>query len=109
MSYELQGILYKVFPTESKNDSFKTRDFVVKTEEQYPQFIKIQLMNENCGLVEYIPVGSEVKVSFNLRGREWEGKFFMNAQAWKIVVLKPGKNPDPEIIEAEEVDKEPPF
>jgi len=84
MSFELEGKLHKKFPTESKSDKFQARDFVVETEGQYPQFVKFQLVQDKCDAIEPINEGEQVKVYFDLRGREWQGKYFTNLNAWRI-------------------------
>lgn len=86
MSYEIQGYLYKKFPAETKTGNFTVRDFVIKTEGEYPQFVKIQLSNDKCSLIDDIHEGWKVKASFNIKGREWEGKFFVSLAAWKVTV-----------------------
>lgn len=84
MSYEMEGVLHKKYDTESKTQTFQAREFVVKTEETYPQFIKFQLTQDRCGLMDQYNDGDKLKVHFDLRGREWNEKFFTNLQAWKI-------------------------
>ncbi len=84
MSYSLKGKLHKIFPVESKTETFQTREFVVETQETYPQFVKFQLTQDKCGLVDSMQEGMEVEVQFDLRGREWNGKYFTNLQAWRI-------------------------
>lgn len=84
-SFTVKGKLHKVFETERKSDKLEIRDFVIKTDEQYPQYIKFQLMNDKTSQVDPFNEGQNIEVSFNLRGRESEGKFFTNLQAWKVV------------------------
>lgn len=84
MSYELKGKLHKVFPTESKTDTFQAREFVVETQENYPQLIKFQLTQDKCSLIDSYSEGEEINVHFDLRGREWNEKYFTNLQAWKL-------------------------
>ena len=83
-TYEAEGVLHKIFDEEQKSDRFKAREFVIETEDQYPQMIKFQLVNDKCDLANGHNEGDKVKVSFDLRGREWQGKYFTNLQAWKI-------------------------
>ncbi len=87
MSFETQGIIHKIFDTESKSDTFKTREFVIKQEGNYPQFIKFQLTQDRCDVVSQYKEGDNVKVSFDLRGREWNEKYFTNLNAWKIAAV----------------------
>lgn len=72
--------------------SFKKREFVVATEEQYPQFISINFVQDKTELLDRFNVGDEIKVSINLRGREWvnpqgETKYFNDIQGWRIEAL----------------------
>ncbi|MBK7093760.1 MAG: DUF3127 domain-containing protein [Saprospiraceae bacterium] len=85
MSFEIQGKLHKKFEIESKSASFQTRDFVLLIEEgNYPQYIKFQLTQDRCNIVDSINEGDNMKVWFDLRGREWNEKYFTNLNAWKV-------------------------
>jgi len=85
MSYEVEGKLHKKFDTEQKSGTFQTREFVITVEQgQYPQYIKFQLVQDRCEIIDNINEGSDIKVYFDLRGREWQGKYFTNLQAWRV-------------------------
>jgi single-strand DNA-binding protein len=84
MSFEVEGTIHKMYETESKSSSFQTREFVITTEGTYPQFVKFQLTQDKCGLIDSYQEGQKVKVFFDLRGREWQGKYFTNLNAWKV-------------------------
>lgn len=85
MSFEVEGKLHKKFDTEKKSDKFQTREFVLLVEEgQYPQHIKFQLVQDRCEIIDSIPEGTNLKVYFDLRGREWQEKYFTNLQAWRV-------------------------
>lgn len=84
MAFEISGKLHKKFDTEQKTDTFKAREFVIATEGDYPQFIKFQCTQDRCAMIDGYEEGSMIKVSFDLRGREWQGKYFTNLNAWKI-------------------------
>lgn len=88
MSYDLKGKIHKIFPTEKKTETFQTRELVLETQEQYPQWIKFQLVQENCQILDHLVEGQQVNVKFDLKGREWNGKYFTNLQAWKIEVVQ---------------------
>lgn len=72
------------------SDKFKKREFVLTdNSSQYPQYIQFELTQDKCSVLDNFNVGDEVKVLFNLRGREWtnkEGqvKYFNSLQAWKM-------------------------
>ena len=52
MAFQMEGVLHKVFETEQKSERFQAREFVVETQEQYPQFVKFQLVQEKCELAD---------------------------------------------------------
>ena len=84
-SFEIQGKLHKVFPSENKSGSFQAREFVIEVESgQYSQLIKFQLTQERCDLIDSYSEGEEIQVHFDLRGREWDGKYFINLNAWRL-------------------------
>lgn len=71
---------------------FRKRELVVTTDEQYPQMIMIEFVQDNCDLLKSYLVGQDVKVYINLRGREWvnpqgEAKYFNSVQGWRIESL----------------------
>ncbi len=85
MAYEMVGKLHKKFETESKTSSFQAREFVVETmDTNYTQYIKFQLTQDRCGIIDNINEGEQLKVYFDLRGREWNEKYFTNLNAWKV-------------------------
>jgi hypothetical protein len=68
---------------------FKKRDVVVTTDEQYPQHILVQFVQDKCDLLNNFQVGEAVKIDINLRGREWtnpqgETVYFNTIQGWRI-------------------------
>lgn len=84
------------------NNGFKKRELVVTTEEQYPQPILIEFVQEKCDLLNSFQVGAPVKVSINLRGREWvnpqgETKYFNSIQGWRIESLAPQSSGMPDM------------
>lgn len=83
-NFAIEGTLHKVFEMEAKNATFSTRDFVIEIGGQYPQVIKFQLVQDRCGLIDAFKEGDGIKVHFDLRGREWNGKYLTNLHAWKL-------------------------
>ncbi len=85
MGYKAEGKLEKIFDTEQKSASFQAREFVIEVADgQYPQMVKFQLVQDKCALVDDFSEGDSIEVEFDLRGREWNGKYFTNLQAWRI-------------------------
>lgn len=71
------------------SNGFRKRELVVTTDEQYPQMIMIEFIQDKTDLLNNYSVGQDVKVSINLRGREWinpqgEAKYFNSIQGWRI-------------------------
>ena len=87
---EIQGIVKLVGTTQTfGSNGFRKRELVVTTQEQYPQHLMIEFVQDKTGLLNSISVGQSVKVSINLRGREWvnpqgETKYFNSIQGWRI-------------------------
>jgi translation initiation factor IF-3 len=86
---EVIGKVRVVNAEQQVSASFKKRELVVATEEQYPQYISINFVQDKCDLLNGLNVGDSVKVGINLRGREWvnpdgETKYFNDIQGWRI-------------------------
>jgi single-stranded DNA-binding protein len=86
---EVTGKVRHVGPVQQVRDSFRKRELVVTTEEQYPQHIMIEFTQDKVDLLNQYKPGDDVKVSINLRGREWvnpqgETKYFNSIQGWRI-------------------------
>ncbi len=92
MSFEIVGSLILKEETVNVTDTFKKREFVIEVlnerNSDWNDFIKFQLTQNNCSLVDSYNLGDSIKVSFNLRGRKWEkdGKisYFTNLEAWRV-------------------------
>lgn len=83
--FEIEGKLVKTYDMEVKGtSSFRTREFVIETMETYPQFVKFQSVQDKCDLLNQFQEGEIIKVSFDLRGRQWQDKYFTNLNAWRI-------------------------
>lgn len=85
----IQGILHVKGETQIISDKFSKRDFVIKTEENYPQLILCQLIKDKCDLLNLYNIGDKIDVSINLKGREWtspkgEIKYFNTLEAWRF-------------------------
>lgn len=86
---EVLGFIKHIGADQQVSASFKKRELVVTTDEQYPQHILIEFTQDKCDLLSAYQVGQPVKVSINLRGREWvnpagETRYFNSIQGWRI-------------------------
>jgi len=91
---EIQGKIKLVGETQTfGNNGFRKREVVITTEEQYPQHIMVEFVQDKTDLLNSYQVGQMVKISINLRGREWtnpqgEVKYFNSIQGWRIENLQ---------------------
>ena len=91
---EILGRVKVINPEQQVSATFKKRELVVTTDEQYPQHIMIEFTQDKTALLDAYAPGEQVKVSINLRGREWvnpqgETKYFNSIQGWRIEKLQP--------------------
>ena len=117
LMYELSGTVKQIFEEKTFGSGFNVREFVVTTEaDKYPQDICLQCVKEKVEMVNQLKEGEKVKVSFDLRGREYQGRYFVNLNAWKVEAAGAGSDsssngdePPPFDPSDEILDEEPPF
>lgn len=81
------------------SNGFRKRELVITTEEQYPQDLLVEFIQDKCDILNSYNVGDSVKVDINLRGREWQSpqgeiKYFNSIQGWRIEKLSLESNPN---------------
>ena len=86
---DLKGTVKEIFPTKKVSEKFQCRQFVIETQEKYPQEIILQLSQEKCSLLDNIAEGELVQAFINVRGRAWtnpqgEVKYFNTLEVWKL-------------------------
>lgn len=112
---ELQGKIKLVKETQTfGNKGFRKREMVITTEEQYPQDIQIEFVQDKCDLLNSYAVGQNVKIGINIRGREWtnpqgEVKYFNSITGWRIEAVQGVQMPEmpPANLNEEEQDNLP--
>ncbi len=88
--FNITGTLKVKFEEQKVSERFRKRDFVItENSSQYPQVISFQLVQDRCNLIDPFKEGDEIRVFFNLRGREWKSpqgdtKYFNTIEAWKV-------------------------
>ncbi len=94
-SFETQGLIHSIGDTtEYGNNGFTKREFVIKVtgegeNDAYPNYLAMELIKDNCGIMDAYNLGDEIKVHFNLSGRLWSPagkpeKCFNSLQAWRV-------------------------
>ena len=102
MAFEINGKVIDILPVNQVSDKFRKREFVIEKKDTggsavFIDYIKFQLIQDKCDLINESFLNEEVKIWFNLKGNKWErdGKinYFTNLDAWKIEkVSEPGRN-----------------
>lgn len=86
MAYDLTGKVKLIQEAKTFDSGFTKREMVVIVEDgKYPQEINIEFVQDKVALLDTLQPGQEVTVSFDIRGREYNGRYFNNLQGWKIV------------------------
>lgn len=93
MNFEMEGRLVVKYPTSNVSATFRKREFVIEHTErngdrEFTDYIRFQLTQDRCDVLDRFREGQEIKVSFSLRGRKYEKdgelKYFTNIEAWRI-------------------------
>tara|TARA_B100001287_G_scaffold115233_2_gene96908 strand:- start:2860 stop:3237 length:378 start_codon:yes stop_codon:yes gene_type:complete len=97
---EVSGLIKFIGEVKEISATFKKRELVIKTDEQYPQTILIEFVQDKTDLLNKCKVGQSIKVNINLRGREWENpqtkeiKYFNTIQGWRIESIDNNVSPE---------------
>ena len=97
---EVQGSIKVIGEVQEISATFKKRELVVSTDEQYPQTLSIEFIQDKTDLLNKFEIGQNVKVGINLRGREWENphtkeiNYFNSIQGWRIELLENSSSDD---------------
>ncbi len=98
MAFDTTGKLHVTSETKQVSERFTKREFVVEIADgKYPQFVQFQLTGDRCSLLDEFRVGDAVRVTFNVRGREWkspqgETKYFNSLDVWKLEAAQAGSS-----------------
>ncbi|MFL2607244.1 MAG: DUF3127 domain-containing protein [Flavobacteriaceae bacterium] len=91
---EIQGKIKLIKEVQEISPTFKKRELILTTDEQYPQTLSVEFIQDKIDLLNNFKVDQSVKVGINLRGREWENpetkqlKYFNSIQGWRIDLLE---------------------
>ena len=123
--YESSGKLKWIGTTQSFASGFTKREFVITTaHDKYPQDLKFEEVKDKCSLLDNFQTGQDVQVSFDIRGNEYNGKYYVNLACWKLQAAngepaaprpKSGQKPsetEPDLADlrnSDDYDEDPPF
>jgi hypothetical protein len=84
-SFELTGTLKVLEDTQTFASGFSKREFVIEVPDgKYPQMVKFETVRDKIDLLNDLQIGDELKVTFDIRGNEYKGRYYVNLNAWKI-------------------------
>ena len=84
-SFEMEGVVKQIDEVQTFASGFSKREFVVEVEDgKFPQMIKFECLKDKTSLTDGFSAGDPIKVHFDIRGNEYNGRFFVNLNAWKL-------------------------
>ncbi|NLF84680.1 MAG: DUF3127 domain-containing protein [Lentisphaerae bacterium] len=103
MLYEMTGTVKLVKETQTFNSGFTKREFVLTTEDdRFPQEVAFACIKDGCALLDGVQAGERLRVSFNIRGREYQGRHFVNLECFKFERLDATAAGEGEAVPADE-------
>jgi len=86
---ELEGLVHLIGEEQvvGSAGTFKKRTIVIATKEQYVQYVPIDFVQDKCSILDKYAIGQDVKISVNVRGNEYQGKYYVSLNGWKIESL----------------------
>ena len=114
MAYEMTGKVKLIRDSQTFSSGFTKREMVITVEDgNYPQDINLEFLQDKVSLLDNVSEGQEIKVFFDIRGREHNGRYYNNLVGWKIEGKKDAtgvRPPLPDNSEAvSEIDDDIPF
>ena len=82
--HEITGRIKLIGETQTFPSGFTKREIVVTTDEKFPQDVKFDFVKDGCEKLESYRKGDEVTISYNVRGNEYNGKYYVSLQGWRI-------------------------
>ena len=82
---ELLGRIIEILPEYTSNSGKKKFSFLLETQGQYPQTLPFEVWGEEKWSNMRVVAGANVSVSFDINGREYNGKHYISLQAWKVM------------------------
>jgi len=91
MNYKMIGVVKKIGEKVQITEKFAKQEINIETNSKYPEVIQFEFINDKTSLIETVAVNDAVEISFDIRGREWNGKFFTRLQGFDCDILERAK------------------
>ena len=89
-----KGTIHHIGEAKQVSEKMNIREFVLSIGDKYPQLVQFQAVNERVKFLNGAKPGQECEVKFDLRGREYNGKYYVSLNAWDIrIESKSGLKP----------------
>jgi len=82
--FELNGIIKLLADKQTFQSGFEKREFVLTTQEQYPNDIKFECVNDKIAILDSLKIGDKVNVKFRIRGNEYQERYYVNLNAFDV-------------------------
>jgi len=86
MAMELKGRVIQLLPMQSgmgKKGQWRKQEFIVETQSQYPKKVCLSIWGDKIDQFG-VREGDEVNVAVDLESREYNGRWYTEARAWKV-------------------------
>lgn len=94
MSYKFEGEIKLINKTQTWDSGFKKREIIVTSNDMFPQDIKFEFIKDDVEMLDDFKKGQKVVIDFNLRGNEYQGKYYTNLNATGISKLSKSNKKD---------------
>lgn len=102
---EIVGKLYRKGQVQTRGaNGFQFKEFIIEVENaqnpQWNNYVPFQVSGNSLGIVDNYAEGTELQVTFDIRGRMWtnpqnEERCIMNLQAWRVQPYNPAMAQQP--------------
>jgi single-strand DNA-binding protein len=93
----IEGKVIDFAPAKARGDKgFRIGQLVVETGGQYPQQVPVEFAGKHADLHGVCTIGDDVRVYFDVRGREWKGRWYASLSGWKVEKIGDGAQPQAE-------------
>ena len=95
---EIKGKVDKILDVQEFASGFKKQVIVIEVDGKFPQKVAVEFGKEKIDLLSSVAVGNEVSASVNIRGSEYNGRYFVSLAGWKIDILSAGTSTEADDI-----------
>jgi hypothetical protein len=98
---EVKGKVIQLLPVQTgmgKKGQWKKQEFIIETQAQFPKKICLSAWGDKVDQFG-LAVGDDITVSVDLESREYNGRWYTEARAWKVEKNSSQQAPPPQDFE----------